>query len=70
MDLRRRFGVSASAGRAAVGPSPPGREAAVVGVRSPAEITSDAGLLAARVPDRLRADLAAEGLLPVDRIPG
>jgi hypothetical protein len=44
--------------------------AAVAGVRSPAEMTQDAGFLAARVPDGLWADLAAGGLLPVDRIAG
>jgi D-threo-aldose 1-dehydrogenase len=48
----------------------PAVTAAVIGVRSPAEMTQDAGFLAACVPDGLWAELAAEGLLPVDRIPG
>jgi D-threo-aldose 1-dehydrogenase len=47
----------------------PAVTAAVVGVRSPAEMTQDAGFLAACVPDGLWADLAAEGLLAGDRIP-
>jgi D-threo-aldose 1-dehydrogenase len=44
--------------------------AAVVGMRSPAEVTQDAGFLATRVPDGVWADLAAEGLLPLDGTPG
>jgi hypothetical protein len=42
----------------------------VVGVRSPAEVAQDAGFLTARVPDGVWAELAAEGLLPGDEIPG
>ena len=38
--------------------------AAVVGARSPAEITQDAGFLATPVRDGVWADLAREGLLP------
>ena len=51
-------------------PARPAVTADVVGVRSPAEMTQVAGFLAARVPDGLWADLAAEGLPPVGRIPG
>ena len=42
----------------------PAVTAAVVGARSPAEMTQDAGFLAAAVPGAVFADLAAEGLLP------
>jgi len=38
--------------------------AAVIGARSPAEITKDAGYLAAAVPDRLYKELARDGLIP------
>lgn len=48
----------------------PAVTAAVVGVRSPAEMTQDAGFLASRVPDGVWADLAAEGLLPAHGIAG
>ncbi|HEX3390435.1 MAG TPA: hypothetical protein VHT94_15470 [Streptosporangiaceae bacterium] len=43
--------------------------AAVVVMRSPAEVTQDAGFLTTRVPDGVWADLAAEGLLPVAGLP-
>jgi D-threo-aldose 1-dehydrogenase len=42
----------------------PAVTAAVVGARSPAEMTQDAGFLAAAVPGAVYAELAAEGLLP------
>jgi D-threo-aldose 1-dehydrogenase len=42
----------------------PAVTAAVVGARSPGEITDDAGYLAAAVPGRLFDELAAEGLTP------
>lgn len=42
----------------------PAVTAAVVGARSPAEITEDAGYLTAEMPDELFAELAAEGLIP------
>jgi D-threo-aldose 1-dehydrogenase len=48
----------------------PAVTAAVVGVRSPAEMAQDAGFLTARVPDGVWAELAAEGLLPAGGIPG
>ena len=42
----------------------PAVTAVVVGARSPAEITQDAGYLAGRLPDRLLGELARAGLLP------
>ena len=48
----------------------PAVTAAVVGVRSPAEMTQDAGFLATRVPGGVWTDLAAEGLLPWPGTPG
>jgi hypothetical protein len=39
-------------------------------VPGPAGMTQNPGPLAAGVPHGLWADLAAEGLLPTDRIPG
>jgi D-threo-aldose 1-dehydrogenase len=43
----------------------PAVTAVVVGVRSPAEVTEDAGWLAAPVPEALFDELAAKGLIPV-----
>jgi D-threo-aldose 1-dehydrogenase len=42
----------------------PAVTAAVVGARSPAEITADAGYLASDVPDALFDELAGDGLIP------
>jgi D-threo-aldose 1-dehydrogenase len=42
----------------------PAVTAAVLGARSPEEITEDAGYLRAEVPEELFAELGAEGLLP------
>jgi D-threo-aldose 1-dehydrogenase len=49
--------------------SHPAVTAAVVGARSAAEITQDAGYLSARVPDALFDELADDGLLPDDPRP-
>ena len=46
------------------------RVAAVVGARSPAEITEDAGYLTAEMPDELFAELAAEITARMGRDPG
>jgi D-threo-aldose 1-dehydrogenase len=43
----------------------PAVTAAVVGARSPDEMTQDAGFLRTQVPSQLWAELGAEGLLPV-----
>jgi D-threo-aldose 1-dehydrogenase len=42
----------------------PAVTAAVIGARTPAEITQDAGYLTAAVPDQLWAELTQEGLIP------
>jgi D-threo-aldose 1-dehydrogenase len=46
----------------------PAVTAAVVGVRSPAEMTQDAGFLCVEVPGQVWVDLAREGLLPEDGV--
>lgn len=48
----------------------PAVTAAVVGARSPAEMTQDAGFMTAPVPDQLWADLRHEELLPGDGVAG
>jgi D-threo-aldose 1-dehydrogenase len=71
LDRARRIAAVCARHRVAIGAvalqfvlAHPAVTAAVVGARSPAEMTQDAGFLAAAVPGAVYAELAAEGLLP------
>lgn len=70
MDRARRIGAACARHGVPIGAAAlrftlrhPAVTAAVVGARSPAEITTDAGYLARDVPDALFDELAAEGLI-------
>ena len=71
MDRARRIGAASARYGLPIGAAAlqftlrhPAVTAAVVGARSPAEITTDVGYLARDVPDALFDELAAEGLIP------
>jgi len=63
-DVCARYGVPIGAAALRFVLRHPAVTAAVVGARSPAEITADVGYLSAGVPDELFAALAAESLIP------
>ena len=63
-DICARYGVPVGAAALRFALSHPAVTAAVVGARSPAEITADAGYVTADVPDELFGALADESLIP------